>query len=141
MKNKIKTMLNTLKEHNINLSMFVKIIDDKSVMILLAEKEIIDKDGNSLHIVTDAVNLSNMYKEEYSDIVFPINPNYDKQAIENCVISRLNGITILKVYNVLENNMDSIRDVILVDSNKNVLFDDIGKQKETRCSICGSCFH
>lgn len=63
-------MLNTLKEHNTNLSMFVKIIDDKTAMILLAEKEIIDKDGNNLYIVTDAVNLSNMYKEEYSDIVF-----------------------------------------------------------------------
>lgn len=141
MKNKIKTMLNTLKEHNINLSMFVKIIDDKSAMILLAEKEIIDKDGNSLHIVTDAANLSNMYKEEYSDIIFPINPNYDKQAIENCAISRLKGIIILKVYNVLENNMESIRNVILVDSNKNILSNATSEQKETRCSICGSCFH
>ena len=134
-------MLNTLKEHNINLSMFVKIIDDKSAMILLAEKEIIDKDGNNLYIVTDAVNLSNMYKEEYSDIVFPINPNYDKQAIENCVISRLKGIIILKVYNVLENNMEFIRDIILVDSNKNILSNATSEQKETRCSICGSCFH
>ena len=146
MKNRIKIMFNALKEHNTNLSMFIKVLDNKTAMILLAEKESVNKDndndnGNNLFIITDAINLSNIYKEEYSDIVLPINDNYDKQEIENCVISRLERIVVLKAYNVLENNMESIKDVILVDANKNILSDGMTKTKESKCPVCGSNFH
>ena len=48
MKNKISIMLNTLKDYNINLSMFIKIVDDKTAMILLARKEEINIDNDLL---------------------------------------------------------------------------------------------
>lgn len=140
MKNSIGIMLNTLKDYNINLSMFIKIIDDKTAMILLARKEEINID-NDLYIVTDAVNLSNIYKEEYSDIVMPINNNYNKEDIKKCVVNRLKKIVVLKAYNILENHMDSIIDVVLVDCNKNILSNGITALKEDKCPVCGSNFH
>ena len=133
-------MLNTLKDYNINLSMFIKIVDDKTAMILLARKEEINID-NDLYIVTVAVNLSNIYKEEYSDIIMPINNNYNKEDIKKCVVNRLKKIVVLKAYNILENHMDSIIDVVLVDCNKNILSNGITALKEDKCPVCGSNFH
>lgn len=65
-------MLNTLKDYNTNLFMFIKIVNEKSAMIILGEKGIANE-NDDLHIVTDAVNLPNMYKEEYRDIALSNN--------------------------------------------------------------------
>lgn len=71
-------MLNTLKDYNTNLFMFIKIVNEKSAMIILGEKGIANE-NDDLHIATDAVNLPNMYKEEYRDIALSNNG-------ENCMV-------------------------------------------------------
>ncbi len=101
-----------LKDYNINLSMFIKIIDEKTAMILLAEKEIFIE-SNEQHIIIDAVNLSNIYKEKYGDVAFSDNKEkLSKAEIEEILINRLERIVKLKIYTILENYIDSIKDIV-----------------------------
>ena len=117
----IQLMLDTLKTYDINLSMFVKIIDDKTAMIIIGQKELVSDRDNFL-IVTNAVNILNIYREEYANICFAMDENCNKQDIDNYAISNIlkNTITI-KTYKILQEHLQSIEKVILVDTENNVL--------------------
>ena len=117
----IQLMLDTLKAYNINLSMFVKIIDDKTAMIIIGQKELVSDRDNFL-IVTNAVNVLNIYREEYANICFAIDENCNKQDIDNYAISNIlkNTITI-KTYKILQEYLQSIERVMLVDVDNNIL--------------------
>ena len=117
----IQLMLDTLKAYNINLSMFVKIIDDKTAMIIIGQKELVSDRDNFL-IVTNAVNILNIYREEYANICFAIDENCNKQDIDNYAISNIlkNTITI-KTYKILQEYLQSIERVMLVDVDNNIL--------------------
>ena len=72
----IQLMLDTLKAYNINLSMFVKIIDDKTAMIIIGQKELVSDRDNFL-IVTNAANILLVtifiYCKTYVCILFSVN--------------------------------------------------------------------
>lgn len=116
----VQLMLDTLKTYNINLSIFVKIIDDKTAMIIIGQKELVSDRDN--FIVTNAVNILNIYREEYANICFAIDENCNKQDIDNYAISNIlkNTITI-KTYKILQEYLQSIERVKLVDVDNNVL--------------------
>ena len=117
----IQLMLDTLKAYNINLSMFVKIIDDKTAMIIVGQKELVSDRDNFL-IVANAVNILNIYREEYANICFAMDENLNRQDIDNYAISNIlkNTITI-KTYKLLQEHLQSIERVKLVDVENNVL--------------------
>ena len=117
----IQLMLDTLKAYNINLSMFVKIIDDKTAMIIVGQKELVSDRDNFL-IVANAVNILNIYREEYANICFAMDENRNRQDIDNYAISNIlkNTITI-KTYKLLQEHLQSIERVKLVDVENNVL--------------------
>lgn len=117
----IQLMLDTLKAYNINLSMFVKIIDDKTAMIIIGQKELVSDRDNFL-IVTNSVNILNIYREEYANICFAIDENCNKQDIDNYAISNILKSTItIKTYKILQEHLQSIERVKLVDVGNNVL--------------------
>lgn len=129
MERTIQLMLDTLKAYNINLSMFVKIIDDKTAMIIIGQKELVSDRDNFL-IVTNAVNILNIYREEYANICFAIDENCNKQDINNYAISNIlkNTITI-KTYKILQEYLQSIERVMLVDVDNNILCKSIKEIK------------
>lgn len=117
----VQLMLDTLKAYNINLSMFVKIIDDKTAMIIIGQKELVSDRDNFL-IVTNAVNILNIYREEYANICFAMDENCNKQDIDNYAISNiLKNIVTIKTYKILQEYLQSIERVKLVDVENNVL--------------------
>ena len=117
----IRLMLDALKAYNVNLSLFVKIVDNKTAMVVIGEKELVS-DRDKFLIVTNAVNILNIYREEYANICFAMDENCNRQDIGNYAISNIlkNTITI-KTYKILQEHLQSIERVKLVDVENNVL--------------------
>ena len=108
-------MIDSYMRYNTNLSMYFKILDKKTVLITLTEESVIT--SNNFHLVFNAKDLQSIYKEELFDIAF----DYPKEEIEEIISSRMETIVISKIKILLENHI-SLENVILINSDKKILY-------------------
>ncbi len=113
-------------------------------MIILAEVEIAN-DITNKYVITNGSNLFNMYREEHGDIVnsreqelnkdkaskeYPtvddvknwIYCDYTEEEMNEKIIERLEKIVLIKVYMELKKHDKNVNNVILIDTNENILF-------------------